>query len=121
MRNILVVDQDPDFGTLCQFVLGEYHVLTAGSVEQALGCLTEEPVDLVLTEWVFSDGTAQELVEQMPDRAVPVILLSAIPDMWPALPRRVRARIDKPFNLPDLRAQVGHHLADRASRAAASA
>jgi DNA-binding NtrC family response regulator len=107
MSNILVADRDPQFRTLYHFVLSGHHLFEADSVSQALALLANQPIDLVVTEWEFPDGTAESLLEGMPSgHPVPVVLVSLIQDLVPPLPDVVKQRLNKPFRLPDLRSTV---------------
>jgi DNA-binding NtrC family response regulator len=111
MRNILVADRDPRFRTLYQYIFDQYRLFEAGSVAQALACLDENTIDLVVTEWEFPDGTAAALLDHLANGTVPVVLVSLIQDMLPPLSPVVKERLDKPFHLPELRGAVGQLLA----------
>jgi DNA-binding NtrC family response regulator len=111
MRNILVADRDPRFRTLYQYVLDQYCLYEAGSVSQALECLAENAIDLVVTEWEFPDGTAAALLDHLATKTVPVVLVSLIQDILPPLSPVVKERLDKPFHLLELRGAVGELLA----------
>ena len=107
MSHILIADRNPHFRKLYQFVFRDYDLHEVGSITQALSCLEREPVDLLVTEWEFPDGTARKLLEHLEaDRPVPVVLVSLIQDTLPPLPSVVKHRLNKPFHLPDLRSAI---------------
>lgn len=113
MSHILIADRNPHFRKLYQFVFRDYDLHEAGSIMQAMHCLEQEPVDLMVTEWEFPDGTAGELLERLQvDRPLPVVLVSLIQDTLPPLPSVVRQRLNKPFHLPELRSTIKALLAE---------
>ena len=107
MSHILIADRNPHFRKLYQFVFRDYDLYEAGSINQALSCLERQPVDLLLTEWEFPDGTARKLLEHLQlGQQVPVVLVSLIQDTLPPLPSVVKRRLNKPFHLPELRSAI---------------
>jgi DNA-binding NtrC family response regulator len=111
MNNILVADQDPRFRTLYTFIFDQYHVFQAASVSEAKQFLQQQKIDLLVTEWEFPDGTAENLISYLKAREnIPVLLVSIIQDMLPPVPHLVKHRLNKPCPLPELRGSVAQLL-----------
>src|ERR1700748_1837071 len=82
-RVILSVDDEPGILASRQLILERegYHVLSATDGERALRMFAQEPIDLVLLDYVMPglDGgtVAEEMKSQNP--RVPIVLISASP------------------------------------------
>jgi DNA-binding NtrC family response regulator len=79
---ILCVDDEQLPLTLRRLVLETqgYQVLTARSAPDAVRALSQQPVDLVITDQVMPGGTGTELAQSIKKRwpSLPVILISGI-------------------------------------------
>jgi DNA-binding NtrC family response regulator len=79
---ILCVDDEQLPLTLRKLVLETqgYRVFTARSAPDAMRALSEQPVDLVLTDQVMPGGTGTELAQSIKKRwpDLPVILISGV-------------------------------------------
>lgn len=82
---ILCVDDEQLPLTLRRLVLESqgYQVLTARSAPDAMRALSQQPVDLVLTDQVMPGGTGTELTQSIKKRwpDLPVILISGVNEM----------------------------------------
>jgi len=84
---ILCVDDDHTALTVRRllFSVAGYAVLTASSVETALGLFDRNRVDLVITDHFLTDGTGAELTRLMrrlkPE--IPLVLLTGLADLPP--------------------------------------
>src|ERR1700679_725033 len=84
---ILLVDDEELPLTLRKLVLERqgYQVETARSARDAMQVLSDQPVDLVLTDQVMPGGTGTELTQSIKQRwpDLPVILISGINEIPP--------------------------------------
>ena len=86
-NHILVVEDDPPFAHLLQFVLEDagYRVDVAFTGSDALELLDGSPFDLLLTDYGLPDMTGVELCQQMRDDArfasLPVIMFTGFSDV----------------------------------------
>jgi DNA-binding NtrC family response regulator len=80
-QRILVVDDETSVCHLLKEVLAaeDYHVATAGTVEDALGELAEEAFDLAIVDLLLPELNGLVLAEaiRMLDPCTPVILMTA--------------------------------------------
>ncbi|MGD8375189.1 MAG: response regulator, partial [Acidobacteriota bacterium] len=67
LPSILLVDDDPSLRRVVEFQLAEagYSVRSAGSAEEALEVLREEPADLILTDLLMPGMDGIALVERV--------------------------------------------------------
>jgi DNA-binding NtrC family response regulator len=100
---ILVVEDDPSLRLLCRvnLELERYHVVEAGTIEQAEKLLAAAHVDLVLLDLHVGDRRGLELLplirEEHPH--VRVCLLSGTSETDPPRSEGVQAFIRKPFEI----------------------
>lgn len=119
-KRILVVDDEPSVCQSLRVLLTRdgYAVQTAWSGAEALTILTQEPQDLVITDFTMSgmkgDALAQLIRQRWPDTGV--IMLTGSADLLRAaatpLPG-VDALIGKPFEAEELRKAIAEILAVR--------
>jgi DNA-binding NtrC family response regulator len=119
---VLAVDDEPLNIDLLEQELGHagYHVLAAGSGEQALQQAAAARPDLVLLDVLMPgiDGyeTCRRLKAGEATRAIPVIFLTALSDTFDKLRAFGLGAVDyvtKPFETEELLARVGTHVALR--------
>ncbi len=116
MKNILVVDDDPDILDAIQFVLEDagYNVKTTQKGEYAENLHKNLP-DLIILDVLLSgkDGRTicQKLKSQEDTKNVPIIMISAHPSAQQTV-KEVGADgfIAKPFDISMLLSKVGHSL-----------
>lgn len=112
--SFLVVDANPLAIELVHDIL---KMLGAGSIrhardaERALASLTEEPIDIVITEWMLEKGSGLDLIEEIRrghgsiDRQTPIIMLTANSEMEFVIKARdagVTEFLAKPFSVESL-------------------
>jgi CheY-like chemotaxis protein len=85
MPKILIVDDDPDFVTICRTVLKAegYQVLEAANGRQALEMMRQDKPDLILLDVMMSttlEGVnVSKEIESDPDlKGVPIVMISSI-------------------------------------------
>jgi DNA-binding response OmpR family regulator len=117
---ILVVDDDPDICALLEFRLGGlgYDVVVEHNGEAALAALEQQPVDLVLLDWMMPrmGGLDVCLTVRTDDRflRVPVLMLTAKAqeaDVQRGLAAGADDYILKPFSPREVAARVATALA----------
>ena len=127
-ETILIVDDDVAFRELVADILRPrgYHLLAAGSGDEALRLLASEKVDLVLTDQRMPGLDGLELSRRVLASSDPpaVVLMTAhgtIPDAVEAVRLGAADYLTKPLESPEaLRRLVGTLLGRRAERPAAS-
>ena len=112
---ILCVDDDHIASTVCRLLLSirGYAVLTATSTKAAFDLFNCNPVDLVITDHLLSDGTGAELTVKMKSLKpqVPVVLLTGWGDMVPGYDRADRL-LSKCITPEDFLAEVASLLSN---------
>jgi DNA-binding response OmpR family regulator len=82
-KRILVADDDPDFRSLVELVLGNegYEILTAVDGREALRLATSEKFDLILLDVMmpYIDGyhIAYEVSTKMGSKAPPIVIMTS--------------------------------------------
>lgn len=109
-RTILVVDDEPYVLDAISSLLTElgYKVVAASGAKKAEEKFREERIDLVLTDIKMPDVSGIELLEYIHnlDPELPVILMTAFPDMGVTIEALKRGAFDfilKPFHLDQVR------------------
>src|SRR5712671_335149 len=101
---ILVVDDDASLRDSLHLILDdEFEVVDAVDGTQALTALRSRSIDLVLLDLVMSRGDGFEVLEQhaRADKAVPIVVLSALNTAWTAATAMRLGAVDyvtKPFD-----------------------
>jgi len=119
---LLVVDDDPSIRqALVQGLGEEFEVHVAGSAEEALACLGQEPPELVLTDVRMPGMDGLALLRMIRERVatLDVIVMSAFDDMPTVVAAMREGAVDflpKPLDLHDLRTVVRRALEDRRVR-----
>jgi DNA-binding NtrC family response regulator len=120
-RSILVVDDEPSIQQALRWSLEEegWEVATAGSGEDALGCLDAKRFDVVVADIILPGIDGLELLQRATSHSSPpaVILITAYATVETAIEALRRGASDyvrKPFKLDDLKFRVRRLLEDRA-------
>lgn len=109
---ILVVDDDPDILTIVSdnLVLDGYRVRTAETGREALKCIEEGDIDLVVLDLALPDLDGLQVCRAVRARsAVPIIMLTArdsVPDKVLGLESGADDYLVKPFDYLELAARV---------------
>ncbi|NCF83928.1 MAG: response regulator, partial [Verrucomicrobiaceae bacterium] len=88
------------------------HCVKASDAEEALGILTQCPLDLVLLDSNLPGANGEELAQQLRDEGnnIPIIGVSAEDRRATMFTAGVTAFLDKPFNPNDLLATIDRLL-----------
>ncbi len=117
MKNVLVVDDEPDIRELLEITLSRMNLdsYAAANVREAKSLLDKEQFDLCLTDMKLPDGTGIELVEhiQAQHPQIPVAVITAFGSMEAAIKALKAGAFDfvsKPIDLKILRGLVDSAL-----------
>jgi len=117
LKNILVVDDEPDIRELLEITLSRMNLVSyaAANVREAKALLENEQFDLCLTDMKLPDGTGIELVEHIQARFphIPVAVITAYGSMEAAIKALKAGAFDfvsKPIDLKLLRGLVDSAL-----------
>ena len=104
---ILCVEDDPTSCNLLRLLLRKHAVVTAASIDEALGLAVLFPFNLYVLKAQYSDGSGIELCRQLRafDASIPILFLSGDPDdsdIWDAMDAGARAFLIKPSGLDAL-------------------
>lgn len=106
MKSILVVEDEPALAEVLEVILrgGGFDVAIAYDGRHALARLEQERPDLVLSDVMMPFVGGVELAQRIHDSEqlthVPVLLMSAAPEVMAKVPRELyRAFLKKPFDL----------------------
>jgi DNA-binding response OmpR family regulator len=116
---VLLVDDNADMRTYVRRLLAErYYVTAVASGRTALETLRARRFDLVLAEVALGDNDGLELLHRLRteahERAIPVVLLSAVAQSTPTLRGLAAGAQDyivKPFTARELIARIDAQLA----------
>jgi DNA-binding NtrC family response regulator len=120
MGRVLVVDDEPGVRESLRMVLGdECELGLAGSVDEALAALRDDPPDLVLLDLVMPGRSGFELLAELGSRpeAPAVVVLTGTASVATAVDAMKQGAADyvtKPFEVDALRIKVRQLLARRA-------
>ena len=117
MKNILVVDDEPDIRELLEITLSRMNLDShaAANVREAKSLLENEQFDLCLTDMKLPDGNGIELVEYIQEKFphIPVAVITAFGSMEAAIKALKAGAFDfvsKPIDLNILRGLVDSAL-----------
>ncbi len=117
MKNVLVVDDEPDIRELLEITLSRMNLDShaAANVREAKSLLESEQFDLCLTDMKLPDGTGIELVEHIQEQFphIPVAVITAFGSMEAAIKALKAGAFDfvsKPIDLNMLRGLVDSAL-----------
>ncbi len=117
MRNVLVVDDEPDIRELLEITLSRMNLDShaAANVRDAKSLLNQEQFDLCLTDMKLPDGTGIDLVEHIQNEFphIPVAVITAFGSMETAIKALKAGAFDfvsKPIDLKMLRGLVDSAL-----------
>lgn len=122
---VLVVEDDASIQLLLGVVLGEsYDVVGASSRAEAIAAMSDEHIDVVLTDFNLPDSSGTELIAALRSAAatdLPILMVSGSEGAAEATARSAGAQayLPKPFDQDELLETVARLLRDRRSRAEA--
>ena len=106
MANILVVDDDPDIGTMLKMMLEfkGYGVMLLNSAEKACDVLDKNPINLVILDMLIAGDNGTDVCMAIRNNKesaqVPVMMISALPDARKTcLDAGANEFISKPFEM----------------------
>lgn len=111
MKHILIVDDDALLLTLMSRALPDYRLTVARDGSEALALALQEPIDLLITDYLMPSMTGDELLGRLREKQPGVkalivtghgpVLAGELPEWWHA-----EAHLDKPFRVDALREAV---------------
>lgn len=117
MKNVLVVDDEPDIRELLEITLSRMNLnsFAAANVREAKTLLEQEQFDLCLTDMKLPDGNGIDLVEHIQEQHpnIPVAVITAFGSMETAIKALKAGAFDfvsKPIDLKMLRGLVDSAL-----------
>lgn len=119
MKTILVVDDEQPIVEIIATVLEDegYQVLTAGDGKEALACLEQNEIDLVLSDFMMPIMDGRELCNRIKADAahstIPFVLMSGTHSAGQLDGCRHAAFLGKPFDLQKLRMVVASVLREK--------
>jgi DNA-binding NtrC family response regulator len=127
-ERVLVVDDEPHIRRIVEMALGDrgYDVLTASTAEDAAELLSEQSVDVVVTDLQLPGRSGMELLADLRTRrpGTPVILITAFGTVETAVEAIKAGAYDyvlKPFSVDELESLVAGALEARPGGRAAAA
>lgn len=113
MFRILVIDDDEDQVTVLQELLVHvgYQTDAAKSVKEAVQRVRANPPDLMLCDWYMRDGTAGDIIDQLPGIKIIVMTANSEHDITPAYMSRITGNILlKPHSIDQLIVMIQNAL-----------
>lgn len=123
---ILVLDDDPDIGTMIKMMLEYkgYAVAVSDRADQAAEVLMTDGIDLIIMDMLLSgvNGTdlCVELKKNSSTSAIPVLMISAHPNAKEiCLQAGADEFISKPFDMQDILSKIDHLITESSERKSA--
>jgi DNA-binding response OmpR family regulator len=120
MANILVVDDDPDIGTMLKMMLEfkGYGVILINRANKTIDILSQNQVDLVILDMLIAGDNGTDVCTSIRNNKftshLPVMMISALPDARQGCIRAgANEFISKPFEMQDLLSKVQHLINGR--------
>ena len=117
IANILVVDDDPDIGTMLKMMLEYkgYAVTLLSNANQTEQQLSNGVTDLVILDMLIAGTNGTDVCRSIrsnpPSAQVPVLMISALPDARKVcLDAGANDFISKPFEMKELLSRITHLL-----------
>ena len=117
VKNVLIIDDEPDIRELLEITLGrmELNSTSAANIDDAKNALSEQDIDLCLTDMRLPDGDGIELVKHIQKNYshIPVAMITAHGNMDTAIAALKAGAFDfvsKPIDLKILRKLVSGAL-----------
>lgn len=107
--NILVVDDDPDIGTMLKMMLEfkGYEVTLINRADQAQKAISTHPIDLVILDMLIAGDNGTDVCAAIrkneASHLLPVMMISALPDArQTCLDAGANEFISKPFEMKEI-------------------
>lgn len=117
MANILVVDDDPDIGTMLKMMLEfkGYDVTLLNRADKTYDVLRRNEIDLVILDMLIAGDNGTDVCAMIRENEstsnLPVMMISALPDARPGcINAGANEFISKPFEMQDLLSKVQYLL-----------
>jgi DNA-binding response OmpR family regulator len=115
MEKILIVDDKPEFRRVLRLALGTngYAIREAMSGADALNLVQDEPLDLILLDWLMPEMDGIRLCREIRAKSgVPIIMITSKSDgRLEAIAAGANDFVKKPFAVEELLAHVESALA----------
>lgn len=108
-KRILVVDDDADVRESLELVLSDhFDVATAIDGQDALDKLNAEPFDAIVLDLMMPNVDGETVIQRLEgeNKAIPIIMASAVPDLRERAKRAGKKYIQKPYDLDLLEAML---------------
>lgn len=121
MKKVLLVDNHSGFRASIEkyFIIGGMTVVQAGTGLEALGILSQESIDIVLTDLNMPEMTGLELIEKIREEEawndIPIFLLSVSENssvVTKAMSLGASGFLQKPFSLDDFLVLARKYVSD---------
>ncbi len=119
-RSVLVIEDDTDLSaSLAAFLDGlGWEVRCAGTIGEALSCLSEQIFDLVLADYMLPDGEVFATLEQVQERSplTKVLVMTGVKDLEVTVQAFKQGASDflfKPFDVRELETRIQDVMEDR--------
>lgn len=116
-KNILVLDDDPDIGTMIKMMLEYkgYAVTVSERADQAAEILNNDNVQLIIMDMLLSGVNGIDLCSELKKNNatshIPVIMISAHPNAKEiCLEAGADEFISKPFDMQDILSKINHFV-----------
>ncbi|ERL65930.1 response regulator transcription factor [Schleiferilactobacillus shenzhenensis] len=125
MKQILLIDDNPDIGAMLDTVLGDDYALTkAYSGTEGLLQTQQRPFDLILLDRMLPGKNGEEVLKELRQTlTIPIIMLTALSDKADVARLLLAGATDyitKPFNIQELKARIVVALRQSTSPATAA-
>jgi DNA-binding response OmpR family regulator len=114
-EKILVIDDDPDIGTMIKMILEYkgYFVTVAERAEQAIEVLKNNDFNLIIMDMLLSGVNGTDLCSEFKKDSsiahIPIIMISAHPNAKEiCLQAGADEFISKPFDMQDILSKIDH-------------
>lgn len=120
--SILVVDDDPDIGTMLKMMLEYkgYSVTLLGNANQTEQILSKQQTDIVILDMLIAGLNGTDICRSIRSNTLsihlPVLMISALPDARKTcIDAGANDFISKPFEIEDMLAKINNLISEKHS------